>query len=237
VEVLVRDELEPCVYLDDHQARLPLRWQLRPSVGAAFDDLLELGDRRVGRALYRPSCPRCRKCETIRVPVDRFELSRSQRRVWRKGQRDLRVQLCAPTSSEAHVALFNRHRALRGLSQREGGLSLEAYENWLVQSCSETVEIRYLRGDALVAVAITDMGARAASAVYTYFDPDHSDLSPGTYSVLWQIDWARRLGLEQLYLGLYIAGNRHMAYKVRFLPHQRRAAGEPVPAWEWFERG
>jgi arginyl-tRNA--protein-N-Asp/Glu arginylyltransferase len=237
VEVLVRDELEPCVYLDALQARLPLRWQLRPVTGDAFDELLALGDRRVGRSLYRPSCPGCRACETIRVPVERFEPSRTQRRVWKRGQRELRVELCGPSFSEEHVALFNRHRRLRGLARHEGSMPPEGYDAWLVQTCCETVEIRYLRGDALVAVAITAMGARAASAVYTYFDPDHSDLSPGTYSVLWQIDWARRLGLEQLYLGLYIAGNRHMAYKVRFLPHQRRAAGEPVPAWEWFERG
>ena len=236
MEVLVRDEIEPCVYLDDHQARLPLRWQLRPVVGAAFDDLLTMGDRRVGKALYRPSCPGCRACETLRIPVAEFVPSRSQRRVWKRGQRELRVQLAGPTHSDGHVALFNKHRRLRDLAHHEGAMTPEGYEAWLVQTCCETVEIRYFRGDVLVGVAITDMGEHAASAVYTYFDPDHSELSPGIFSVLWQIAWARKLGLEHLYLGLYIAGNRHMTYKVGFMPHERRAAGEPVPPWERFER-
>ena len=236
MEVLVRDELEPCVYLDERQARLPLRWQLRPVRGAAFDDMLTMGDRRVGKAMYRPSCPGCRACETIRVPVDGFQPSRSQRRVWARGQRELQVELCGPSLSADHVALFNRHRLLRNLARREGAMGASGYDAWLVQTCCETVEIRYKRGEQLVAVAITDLGATAASAVYTYFDPEHGDLSPGAYSVLWQIAWARQLGLRHLYLGLYIAGNQHMTYKVRFLPHERRPAGEPVPPWELFER-
>ena len=236
MEVLVRDELEACVYLDDRVARLPLRWQLRPIPGDRLDALLRLGERRVGRALYRPSCPDCRACETIRVPLDSFAPSRTQRRIWRKGQRDLEVQLAAPTVSDAHVALFNRHRRLRGLAQREEDMTADGYDAWLVQTCCEAVEIRYRRDGELIAVAITDLGSTAASAVYTFFDPAHADLSPGIFSVLWQIDWAQRLGLRHLYLGLYIAGNKHMAYKVGFMPHQRRAAGEPVPEWGRFER-
>ncbi len=235
--MLVRDELEPCVYIDERVARLPLRWQLRPIPGSRLDQLLRLGDRRVGRALYRPTCPDCRACETIRIPVSSFRPSRTQRRVWRKGQRELEVRICAPTLSDQHVALFNRHRRQRDLSRHEEDMGSKGYDSWLVQTCCESVELRYLRGGKLVAVAITDIGTTTASAVYTYFDPAHSDLSPGVYSVLWQIDWARRLGMRHLYLGLYIAENRHMTYKVSFMPHERRAAGEPVPRWERFERG
>ncbi len=236
MEVLVRDELEPCVYLDDLQARLPLRWQLRPVVGEAFDASLVMGDRRVGRAFYRPSCPGCRACETIRVPVADFRPSRTQKRVWRRGLRELEVQLAAPTMSDEHVVLFNRHRHGRDLARHEGDMPPEGYDAWLVQTCCESVEIRYLRGGELIGVAIMDVGETATSAVYTYFDPAHSDLSPGVFSVLWQIEWARRMEMEHLYLGLYIAGNRHMTYKVGFMPHERRAAGEPVPEWERYER-
>lgn len=234
--MLVRDDLEPCVYLDERVARLPLRWQLRPVAADSLDRLLLLGDRRVGRALYRPSCPECRACETLRVPLESFRPSRTQRRVWLRGQRELEVQLAAPSLSDTHLAIFNRHRRLRDLARHEQDMSDKGYDSWLAQTCCETVEMRYLRDGQLIAVAITDLGATAASAVYTYFDPEHSDLSPGTYSILWQIDWARRLGLRYLYLGLYIAGNRHMTYKLRFMPHERRAAGEPVPPWERYER-
>ena len=84
----------------------------------------------------------------------------------------------------------------------------------------------------LAAVAIIDRGERSLSAVYTYWDPRHSALSLGTYSILTQIELARRAGLDWVYLGLAIAANHSMAYKLRFLPHERRIDG----AWRRFTR-
>ena len=183
MEVLVRDEVEPCIYLPGRVARLPLRWQLESSVGGGFDRSLAVGDRRVGQAFYRPQCPSCRACETLRVLVDEFSLSRTQRRIWKRGQRMFRVKITAPTFDAPHVDLFNLHRRERELAVREGSLDAAGYRNWLVQSCCETVELRYLLEDALVAVAIVDIGATATSAVYTYFDPAHAQLSPASSEV------------------------------------------------------
>jgi len=236
VEVLVRDELEPCPYLPDRQARLPLRWQVHPVTGAAFDGALALGDRRVGGGLYRPTCPDCRACETIRLPVAGFAPSRTQRRVWRAGLAQFTVQVGRPACTARHLELFNRHKSERGLARRETPTGPRGYRSWLVETCTETVEIRYLAAGTLAGVAILDVGARAASAVYTCWDPGFARLSPGIFSVLWQIDWARRRGLTHLYLGLHVVGNAHMAYKACFLPHERREAGEPVPPWRRYER-
>jgi arginine-tRNA-protein transferase len=236
VEVLVRDALEPCPYLPGQQARLPLRWQLRPVTGEAFDEALAIGDRRVGGALYRPTCPGCRACETIRIPVAEFTPSRTQRRVWRQGLASLVVQIGRPTCTARHLELFNRHKSERGLARRDSPTGPRGYRGWLVETCTESVEIRYLCGGALAGVAIMDVGARAASAVYTCWDPDRARLSPGTFSVLWQIEWARRTGLAHLYLGLHVVGNAHMAYKAAFLPHERREAGEPAPPWRRYDR-
>ena len=47
------------------------------------------------------------------------------------------------------------------------------------------------------------------------------------------LDAARELGLRWVYLGLAIEESRHMRYKLRVLPHERRIAG----AWQRFERG
>ncbi len=232
----MRDEVEPCVYLEERSARLPLRWQLAPCLGEDLDRSLALGERRVGQALYRPKCPDCRACETLRIPVEAFRPSRTQRRIWRRGKEAFEVQSTAPTLSTEHVELFNRHRLERGLDARAGALDAAGYRSWLVQTCCETVELRYLLDGALAAVALVDVGATASSAVYTYFDPDASRLSPGIFSVLWQIEWARSLGLRYHYLGLYVEGNAHMAYKTCFRPHERRPAGEPAGEWRLIER-
>ena len=58
-EQIVHDEVEPCPYLPDRMARMPLRWQFRPMDPAEFDRSLAAGDRRVGRMLYKTQCPRC----------------------------------------------------------------------------------------------------------------------------------------------------------------------------------
>jgi arginine-tRNA-protein transferase len=58
------------------------------------------------------------------------------------------------------------------------------------------------------------------SSVYTFFDPDVSGASFGTYNILWQIERCRKLDLPYLYLGYWIAQSRKMAYKIEFQPMQ-----------------
>ena len=83
----------------------------------------------------------------------------------------------------------------------------------------------------LVAVAVTDRLPTGLSAVYTFFDPRWSAMSPGTYAILWQIREARRLGLRWLYLGFWIADSPKMAYKARFRPLQAYKDG----AWKEYD--
>ena len=96
-------------------------------------------------------------------------------------------------------------------------------------SCVEGFELRYLVAGRLAGVAITDRGARSLSAVYTFWDPAHAALSLGTFSILTQIALARRWGLDWLYLGLAIRDNHSMAYKLAFMPHERRIGGTWQP--------
>jgi arginine-tRNA-protein transferase len=110
------------------------------------------------------------------------------------------------------------------------------YGAFLVDSCTESFEIRYIVDNTvegmtesqLAGVAIVDRGSDALSAVYTYFDPDLGHLSPGVFSVLEQIELCKRWGLRWLYLGLYVRNCSSMAYKARYLPHERLLDGEWV---------
>jgi len=63
---------------------------------------------------------------------------------------------------------------------------------------------------------VTDRVPGALSAVYTFFDPDQPRLGLGTLAILRQIEWARREGLDYLYLGYWIEGHAKMDYKRRY---------------------
>ncbi|HEX2656860.1 MAG TPA: arginyltransferase [Polyangia bacterium] len=229
-ELVVHDEEDACPYLPDRRARRPLRQPLRRLNGAEFDQRLEAGDRRMGTLLYTQHCPTCVACEPIRIDVKAFAPTRAQRRAQAKGDLRIRAELGPLVVDEERVALYLKHERGRGLSHEGYAIDAEGYRRFLVDSCVDGFEIRYTVDQQLAAVAVVDRGQRALSAVYTFWDPDHAALSLGTYSILSQLGLARAAGLDWLYLGLAIAENPSMAYKMRFFPHERRIQG----AWRRF---
>jgi arginine-tRNA-protein transferase len=232
-ELVVHDEEQPCLYLPGRRARQPLRQPLRPLTPAELDARLAAGDRRAGTLLYNQSCPSCQACEPLRVDVRTFAPSRSQRRAQAKGDAAVTAQVGPVQVDDARLALYRTHESGRGLD-RDGRPPIDAigYESFFATSCAEGFEVRYFVGGQLAGVAITDRGAQALSAVYTFWDPSHSALSLGTYSILTQIRLAQRMGLDWLYLGLAIRDNHSMAYKLAFMPHERRIDG----SWQRFAR-
>lgn len=224
-ELVVYDEPGSCSYLPSETWRLPLRMPVRPLTREEFGTRLAEGDRRQGRLLYRTACPSCRGCEPIRLDVARFEPTKTQRRVLRRGDRAIEVKLGPPTVDAERVRLYNLHKTGRELARGELTTSAEAYRTFLGDTCCETFEMRYHAQGELFGVAVVDRAEDALSAVYFYWDPARAPLSPGTYSILKQIELCRQLGLRYLYLGLYIAACDAMAYKSRFLPHERLVDG------------
>jgi leucyl-tRNA---protein transferase len=225
-EWLVWNETSRCPYLAEQTARLPLRLPMRRLKPAEFGTRLAAGDRRQGLLLYRPSCPACAACEPIRLDVEAFVPSRTQRRILARGDETLQTLIGRPAMTPDKVALYNRHKLERGLLTGDGLIDAEGYEQFLVETCTDTIEIRYVLNGLLVGVAITDRAGDALSAVYCFYDPGFARLSLGTYSILKQLALCRQSGLRYLYLGLYVAGSRAMAYKARFLPHERLIRGE-----------
>lgn len=230
-EWLVFDELTACPYLPAQSARLPLRLPVRALMPEEFSERLAAGDRRQGAFLYRPKCPSCHACQAIRLDASTYQFDRTQRRVFRQGERCIGTSFAAPSLSKEKVGLYNKHKIQRGLLTIDGLIDSEGYEHFLVESCTRSIEIEYRYEGRLVAAALVDVAAEALSAVYCFYDPELAWLSLGTYSILKQIELCRILGLRHLYLGLYVEGSRTMQYKARFLPHERLIDG----VWQTFE--
>lgn len=231
-ELVVHDAPSPCPYLVEQVSRLPLRLPIRRLQRHELDQRLAAGDRRQGLMLYRTACSACAACEPIRIDVERFEPGRTQRRILRRGDLELITEIGPLEPTAEKVELYNKHKRGRGLSTGERSIDFDGYTSFLGESCCDSFELRYRLGDQLIGVAVVDRGHSSLSAVYFYFDPDHEPLSPGVYSVLKQVELCRRWGLRHLYLGLYIAECSSMAYKRRYLPHERLLDGR----WTTFDR-
>lgn len=224
-ELVVYDEPMACPYLPGQRARLPMRLPTRWLTATEFDSRLQAGDRRQGVLLYRTSCPACRACEPIRIDVEAFKEGRTPRRIFRRGQEKIDVEIGPPEFSLERLALYNMHKRGRGLASTEDAMDEPGYRAFLVETCCDTFEIRYRVAGELMGVAIVDRAATALSAVYFYFNPDFAALSPGVFSILKQLELCRRWGLKYLYLGFYIEACRSMAYKARYRPHERLIDG------------
>jgi arginine-tRNA-protein transferase len=209
-----------------------MRLPVRPLTPLELSRRLDDGDRRQGLLLYRPACPRCHACEAIRVDVLQFAPTKTQRRIWRRGNEFLHTKVGPPLVSAERVDLYNRHKRERDLTIGNDLLDLMGYEQFLVDSCADTIELSYWDGDRLVGIAVADRASDALSAVYCFFDPDYSRVSPGAYSILKHIALCREWGLRYVYLGLYVATCRSLRYKADYLPHERRIDGE----WRQFTR-
>jgi len=103
------------------------------------------------------------------------------------------------------------------------------YDSFL--ACGEEFgsEWLYFDGEQLVGVALMDETPNAISLVYFFYDPAWVALSPGTFSILVQLNYARERGKAYAYPGYWIAENRSMAYKDRFAPFEI-LAGRPADA-------
>lgn len=220
------DRAQRCPYLSDRIARMPLRLPARPLDRKELDERLEAGDRRQGFVLYRTACPQCVACEPIRIPVAEYEPTRSQRRILRRGDRELQIVMGPPVVDARRIKIYNAHKAGRQLNDGQPPIDGAGYRGFLVSTCCESFELAYYRGHELVGVAIVDRGETSLSAVYCCYDPKVSHLSIGTYSILKQLELCHRWSLDYLYLGLYIAECEAMQYKARYVPHQRLIDGE-----------
>jgi len=184
-----------------------------------YHELMNAGFRRSGRLFYQPICAGCRACQPIRVPVETFTPSKSQRRAWRKNQ-DLLVSVAVPAPTDEKYEIYARY--VRDWHGRGDHADRESFVAFLYESPVDTIEFEYRDAarKRLLGVGLCDVSPRSLSSVYFYFDPTGCHRRLGTFSSLVEIEFARRQRIAHYYLGYFIAGCGSMSYKSSFRPYE-----------------
>lgn len=211
-----------CGYLPDR------RWSLRYEVvGDLLPDeyaaRLQAGWRRFGHSLFRPECPTCTACRSLRVDAARFRPGDTQKRVWKQNAGEVRVTVGRPAVSAERLELYDRFHAAQVEAKGwpdHGGESAADYLDTFVNNPFVTEEWRYHLGDELVGVGYVDALPVGLSAIYFFHAPEHRRRSLGVFNVLAVVRAAAERGLPHAYLGYHVAGCRSLEYKAKYRPNE-----------------
>jgi arginine-tRNA-protein transferase len=221
---------QPCPYLAGKIER-KLFTALQGEGATHLNDVLsQQGFRRSQNVLYRPSCSGCSACLSARIVVEDFAPTRGQRRVLRRNAGLDRVSSSA-WATETQYALFRRYLDSRHATGGMADMEAQEFAAMIEETPVRTRVVEYYapateeQGRRLVAVCLTDLLVDGVSMVYSFFDPDLSDRSLGSYIILDHVEIAREAGLPYVYLGYWVPGSPKMDYKARFRPLEIFAEG------------
>jgi arginine-tRNA-protein transferase len=211
-----------CGYLPDRQWSLEYEMVVSISAQEYSARLIE-GWRRFGGMLFRPQCPGCQACQSLRVDVEKFRPNRSQRRALKANQEGIELRIGVPSVSRAKLQLYDRFHEFqaefKGWPQHPAK-DAASYRESFVHNPAFTEEWCFYVDGRLAGVGYADSLPIGMSAIYFFYDPAHRDRCLGTYNVLLMLQECARRKVPHLYLGYYVEGCRSLEYKAAFRPNQ-----------------
>ena len=227
--------VSPCGYLPDRD------WSLEYELFAELSpeeylQRMKDGWRRFGHTLFRPQCPSCRACQSLRVPAQLFRPNRSQRRCRSLNERDIELRIGAPAVTQRKLKLYDRYHAFQADAKgwpQHPAKDPASYAESFVENPFITEEWCFYLNQRLVGVGYVDVLPEGMSAIYFVYEPAMRPRSLGTWNVLCLLDEARRRRLTHVYLGYFVDGCASLAYKATFRPNEILG---PDGLWRPFRR-
>ncbi|MCK5139519.1 MAG: arginyltransferase, partial [Thermodesulfovibrionia bacterium] len=213
-------ERSPCPYFPD--GRISATEFLLPERESSclFHKLLSQGYRRLGNIFYRNVCEQCSACRPLRIQIEHFNLSKSQKQTLKKN-RDIRLEINAhPSVTAEKLNLYIKYLNVKHADKEKDDYMYKLHLATMHYGYTYAIEIDYFIDDRLIGVGIVDEASDSLSSNYFYYDTDYLHRRLGVFSILKEISLARLIGKKYYYLGFYIEDTPKMSYKKNFRPNQ-----------------
>ncbi|MEL7130708.1 MAG: arginyltransferase, partial [Pseudomonadota bacterium] len=176
-----------CPYLEGQRERKAFTNLAISDADTVHNILSQSGFRRSQSIAYRPACPNCNACKSVRIPVREFEFGRRWRRILNKNK-DIVAKPVAAQATREQYRLLKRYLGAR---HKDGGMSemtFRDYASMVTDSPVKSLVVEYRIGDAddapLIAASISDVLQDGLSMVYSFFDPELTVRSLGSHMIL-----------------------------------------------------
>ena len=149
----------------------------------------------------------------LRIRLAHFSLSKNKRRIITKN-RDLQVIVRPIEINEEKETLFDRHK-----QRFDHSIPFSIYDFLSLDAAKvpgEALEVSVYTGEKLIAASFFDVGEKAISGIYAMFAPEESSRSLGIFTMLAEIDFARKHGKDFYYQGYCFDISSFYDYKKRF---------------------
>lgn len=211
---------DKCSYLKDRQQTLFYK-VTQDSDATECLNLIKKGYRRFGKMYFRPICQGCDECQSIKIDVDNFSFSSSQKRALKKAS-DFEIVIAPPSLTQEHLDLYKKyHLFMKDKKEWEyNEATPQNYYNSFVSGHKDFgYEILYFDKDKLIGVDLVDILEDGISSIYFFYDPDYSKYSLGRVSLYNQIKIAKQSGKKWIYLGYYVEDCPSLSYKSHYKPY------------------
>ena len=212
------DSSIPLEIMDDHPI-LNERFDYDRIEREQWDALLAEGWRHCNIRFFRHSLDFNPAGDTLkvlplRIRLDGFKLTKSQRKVMRKNS-DLRCFVRSVVLDETKYALFEQHKQ-RFSFHVPPSLHVFISEQTPHQTPCDGYEIDVFKDDRLIACSFFDVGYVSSSGTYAMFDLNESERSLGVFTMIIEILYAVKTGKRFYYPGYAHAQSSFYDYKKKF---------------------
>ena len=185
-----------------------------------YEELSTSGFRRVENWMYRPVCDNCSACKSYRVNIQKFQITKSLKRVF-KNFENFSYELVKNISTKEHFELFKKYQLERHAGGSMSDMDEDEFSSMIETSPIKTALLEFRnKSRSLVGVVLLDIDEKNLSAVYSFFDPKFNKFGLGNYMILQCLLYGKVKEYKYLYLGYYIKDLSSMSYKSRFKPGQ-----------------